>query len=103
MEKLNNLSKEELICLLMLKTDTITQYDVLCAKHSVLFERYRELCKTHINYLKSKREMYRKEDWDSFKKLYHQTNQIKSEIQRVCKELKELERVMEQISGESGD
>jgi hypothetical protein len=41
MKRLNDLSKEELIHLLMIKTDTITQYDILCAKHAVLFNKLR--------------------------------------------------------------
>jgi hypothetical protein len=96
MERLNDLSKEELIHLLMIKTDTITQYDILCAKHAVLFEKYRELCRKHISFLKDRNKSFKKEDWDSFKALYYQTNQIKLEIQRICKQLKKLERAMEQ-------
>ena len=96
MERLNDLSREELIHLLMIKTDTITQYDILCAKHAVLFNKYKELCREHIKYLKDRYETYKKEDWDSFKALYYQTNQIKLEIQRICKQLKKLERAMEQ-------
>jgi hypothetical protein len=96
MERLNDLSREELIHLLMIKTDTITQYDILCAKHAVLFEKYRELCRKHISFLKDRNKSFKKEDWDSFKVLYFQANQAKKEIQKICNELRELECAMKQ-------
>jgi hypothetical protein len=96
MEKLNSLSKEELIHLLLIKTDIISEYDILCARHAALFERYRELCRKHIIFLKDKNKSYKKEDWDSFKALYFQANQAKKEIQKICNELRELECEMKQ-------
>ena len=93
-ENLNNLSslsREELIHLLMLKTDVITEYDVLYAKHSALFERYRELCQKHILFLKEQQKVFNKGDVDSFKFIYHQAEQMKKEIHKVCKQLEKIE------------
>jgi len=98
MEKFNldNLSKEELIYLLFQKTDNISQYDILYAKHAVLFEKYRKLCRKHISFLKDRNKSFKKEDWDSFKVLYFQANQVKKEIQKICSELRKLECEMKQ-------
>jgi hypothetical protein len=100
-ENLNNLSslsREELIHLLMLKTDVITEYDVLCAKHSALFEQYRELCQKHILFLKEQQKVFNKGDVDSFKFIYHQVEQMKKEIHKVCKQLEKIECEMKQAA-----
>ena len=98
MEKLNSLSKDELIHLLIIKTDIISEYDILCAKHAALFEQYRQLCKKHINFLNEQYKSYKKGDLDSFKVLYHRVNQIKKEIQEICNELRGLECEMKQAA-----
>jgi hypothetical protein len=91
MDGLADLSKEELIHLLLIKTDIITRYDILCARHAALFEQYRQLCRDHISALKERCLAYEKGDVDSFKLLYHQINQMKAEIQRTCEQLKQIE------------
>ena len=98
MERLNDLSREELIHLLMIKTDTITQYDILCAKHTALFEQYRQLCQKHISILRDRRKTYNKGDIDSFKILYRQAEQMKQEIKKICEELRRLECRMKQTA-----
>ena len=98
MEKLIDLSKEELIHLLLQKTDNITQYDMLCARHAAMFERYRQLCRKHISALRKRCMAYEKGDIDNMKVSYHQINQMRAEIQRTCEKLKKLECEMKQAA-----
>jgi hypothetical protein len=98
MEKLNSLSKDELIYLLIIKTDIISEYDILCAKHAAMFERYRQLCRKHISALRKRCMAYEKGDIDNMKVSYHQINQMRAEIQRTCEKLKKLECEMKQAA-----